>query len=178
MFATKRTQDAVPPDQGLVAQARAMMSETRPALVPTLISTDFVVRGTLTSTGEIQIDGRLEGDATCSRLVIGEGASVTGKITADTVELRGRVQGEIRARDIRLGPACHVEADLIYGTLIVEDGAVFAGTCRRMENPRSEDAPKDNGLSQRLAVVHAPVPVVPVPIAARPPGAVHANAGL
>lgn len=155
MLAMRRTPETVTADRGFVSHARAIVAEARPALVPTLISTDFVVRGTLNSIGEIQIDGRLEGDATCSRLVIGEDASVNGKITADTVEIRGRVQGEIRAREIRLGAQCHVEGDLVYETLVIEDGAFFEGACRRAGNPRSEDTAKNVAPAQRLAVIEA-----------------------
>ena len=155
MLSMKRTPETVIADRGFVSHARAIVAETRPALVPTLISTDFVVRGTLNSSGEIQIDGQLEGDATCSRLVIGEDASVNGKIAADTVEVRGRVQGEIRARAIRLGALCRVEGDLVYEALVIEDGAFFEGACRRAGNPRPEDAAKNIAPAQRLAVIEA-----------------------
>src|SRR5215469_14250526 len=67
---------------------------------PSIISADLVVNGTLTSTGDIQIDGRVEGDVHSTGLVIGEKALIHGEILADDVTIRGKVQGGIRARKV------------------------------------------------------------------------------
>ena len=49
---------------------------------PSIISADLVITGTLTSTGDMQIDGRVEGDVRSIGLVIGEKAEIHGEICA------------------------------------------------------------------------------------------------
>jgi cytoskeletal protein CcmA (bactofilin family) len=72
---------------------------------PSIISADLTVNGTLTSTGDIQIDGRVEGDVHSTGLVIGEKALINGEVFAEDVTIRGRIQGSVRARKVLLSPS-------------------------------------------------------------------------
>ena len=60
---------------------------------PTIISPDVRVDGNITSNGEIQIDGIVEGDIKGVKLSIGHTGSVNGAISAETTLVRGRVSG-------------------------------------------------------------------------------------
>ena len=60
---------------------------------PSIISADLIVNGTLISTGDIQVDGRVEGDVRSAALVIGDKAFINGEVVAEDVTVRGRVQG-------------------------------------------------------------------------------------
>src|ERR1700679_4213572 len=97
---------------------------------PSIISADLVGSGTLTSTGDIQIDGRVEGDVRSSGLVIGDKAHIEGEVFAADVTIRGRVQGSIRARKVLLCPTSHVEGNILHEAFSVEHGAFFEGNCR------------------------------------------------
>ena len=107
-----------------------------------IISDDVVVNGTLTSTGDVQIDGRVEGDVRSSGLVIGEKALIHGEVLAEDVTVRGRVQGSIRARKVLLCATCHVEGNILHEAFAVEAGAFFEGNCRHSDNPLAEEARK------------------------------------
>lgn len=106
---------------------------------PSIISADLVVNGTLTSTGDIQIDGRVEGDVHSSGLVIGDKAFIQGEVLADDVTIRGRVQGGIRARKVLLCATSHVEGNILHEAFAVEAGAFFEGNCRHSDNPLSDE---------------------------------------
>jgi len=108
---------------------------TRSSSAPSIISADLVVTGTLTSSGDIQIDGRVDGNVNTSNLVIGEKALVQGDVAAEEVTVRGRVQGSIRARKVLLASTCHVEGDILHEAFAVETGAFFEGNCRHADNP-------------------------------------------
>lgn len=110
---------------------------------PSIISADLVVKGTLVSTGDIQIDGRVEGDIRTSALVIGDKASIQGDVYADDAIIRGHVQGSIRARKVQLCTSCRVEGDILHEALAVETGAFFEGNCRHSDNPLAEPASGD-----------------------------------
>jgi cytoskeletal protein CcmA (bactofilin family) len=107
---------------------------------PSIISADLVVTGTLTSTGDIQIDGRVEGDVRSTGLVIGDKAFIQGDVMGDDITVRGRVQGSIRARKVLLCATCHVEGNILHEAFAVEAGAFFEGNCRHSDNPLADDA--------------------------------------
>ena len=98
----------------------------------------MVINGTLTSTGDIQIDGRVEGDVRSVGLVIGEKAEIHGEIFAEDVTVRGKVVGRIRARKVLLAATSHVEGDILHEAFAVESGAFFEGNCRHSDNPLGE----------------------------------------
>jgi cytoskeletal protein CcmA (bactofilin family) len=109
---------------------------------PSIISNDLVVIGTLTSTGDIQIDGRVDGDIRSNSVTIGEKANFEGEIVAEECTIRGRVQGIVRARKVQLSGTCHMEGTILHEALAVEVGAFFEGTCRHSADPLSEAAGK------------------------------------
>lgn len=114
----------------------------RSSAAPSIISADLIVTGTLTSAGDIQIDGRIEGDVRSAGLVIGEKAFIHGDIVAEEVTIRGRVEGSICAHKILLANTCHVEGNIVHEAFAVETGAFFEGNCRHSENPLGiEDKP-------------------------------------
>ena len=94
-----------------------------------------MINGTLTSTGDIQIDGRVEGDVRSVGLVIGDKAEIHGEIFAEDVTVRGKVVGRIRARKVLLSATSHVEGDILHEAFAVEAGAFFEGNCRHSDNP-------------------------------------------
>jgi cytoskeletal protein CcmA (bactofilin family) len=98
-----------------------------------------VVVGNLTSGGDIQIDGTVEGDVRSVSLTVGDKATINGEIVADDVVVRGRVIGSIHARRVQLCSNCHVEGNILHEALAVETGAYFEGNCRHSADPLSEE---------------------------------------
>jgi cytoskeletal protein CcmA (bactofilin family) len=121
----------------------------RPLSAPTIVSADMVINGTLASTGDVQIDGRVEGDVRSAGLVIGDKAEVLGEIHADDVTIRGKVVGRIRARKVTLAATSHVEGDILHEAFSVETGAFFEGNCRHSTNPLGD------GDNRRAAAAQA-----------------------
>jgi len=115
----------------------------RSAGVPSIISTDVVMRGNISAAGEVQFDGSLEGDIKASTLIIGEKASVKGEVICETVTVRGRVEGGIRAKSVSLASTAQILGDILHSSLSVETGAHFEGNCRHSDDPLSESSAKD-----------------------------------
>ena len=112
------------------------------AAAPSIFSSDLVVEGTLNSEGDIQIDGRIEGNIRSGSLTVGEKATINGEIVANSVTVRGRIVGSIRARRVQLSGTSHVEGDILHNSLSVESGAFFDGNCRHAEDPLTAEMPK------------------------------------
>ncbi len=137
MFSSK-SKDTPPQAMPMAPAAKPVRSGRSSA--PSIISADLVVHGNLVSTGDIQIDGRVEGDVQSSGLVIGDKAFIQGEIMAEDVTVRGRIQGSIRARKVLLASTCHVEGNILHEAFAVETGAFFEGNCRHSDNPLAEEA--------------------------------------
>jgi hypothetical protein len=56
----------------------------------TVIGEDLTIVGNVTSKGEIQIDGQIQGDISCGSLLLGDKSQITGCVTAEDVVVRGQ----------------------------------------------------------------------------------------
>ena len=122
----------------------------RPGSVPSIVSADLTVTGAFNTSGDMQIDGIVEGDVHSAGLVIGEQAKIQGEVWAEDVVVRGRVIGRIKARKVLLGATSHVEGDVLAEVFAAEAGAFFEGSCRHSDNPLGKDK-KDKKAPQAAA---------------------------
>jgi cytoskeletal protein CcmA (bactofilin family) len=164
---TKEAETALTP-QSAAAPKRAPRNGSS-----SVISAELIVRGTLISAGDVQVDGKVDGDIRASGLVIGEKAIIVGDVYADEATVRGRVEGSIRARKVQLCATCHVEGNILHEALSVETGAYFEGNCRHTDNPLA-DAPEAEVPSSKSAhgSGHSGTPdrrpIPPQPVSAAP----------
>lgn len=123
-------------------EARRPAQKTSMVAVPSLLGKDLVVTGDLKSEGDIQIDGRLEGNVSAARITIGEHGAVNGSIKGKEVYVRGKVTGKISANVVELAETANVQADVIQDRLTVANGAFFDGKCSRLsKKPIAPPAP-------------------------------------
>jgi cytoskeletal protein CcmA (bactofilin family) len=108
-----------------------------------VIGADLKITGNLECRGEVQIDGHVEGNIQAQRIVIGKGASTTGNLLAEAIEVGGNVGGSIRGNAVTLRSSSRVEADVFHKTLSIEQGAFFEGKSRRSNDPMSAQRPAD-----------------------------------
>ncbi|HET7084988.1 MAG TPA: polymer-forming cytoskeletal protein [Rhizomicrobium sp.] len=123
---------------------------------PSIVSADMAIQGSINSSGDVQIDGRVEGDVRSQGLVIGEKAEIHGEIFAEDVTVRGKVIGRLHARRVLLAATAHVEGDILHEALAVESGAFFEGNCRHSDNPAG--AGDNRTLPPRAAVTDSQAP--------------------
>ena len=105
------------------------------ANTPSIIGGDVQLKGNLITTGEVQFDGRMEGDLHCGSLTIGESAEVTGSVVAETVIIHGKLKGTIRARRVRLERTAKVQGDVWHEVISIEAGAHIEGQFVHVDNP-------------------------------------------
>lgn len=110
----------------------------RKAIACSLIAENVSLEGDLASDGDVQLDGAVRGDLKVAHLSIGETGQVEGAITADAVEIRGRVVGTITAKAVRLYATARVDGDLTHAQLSIDAGAQFAGRSVKLVPPVPE----------------------------------------
>jgi cytoskeletal protein CcmA (bactofilin family) len=97
---------------------------------PSIISGALNIIGRLEGSGDIQIDGKIEGDIRGQNIRIGSASVIKGTIHGELVELAGKLEGRIEARSAVLAKTAHMTGDIIHQTLQVEEGAHFNGNSR------------------------------------------------
>jgi len=116
-----------------------------------VLSADLHVVGNLRTTGDIQVEGTIEGDIRAHLLTVGEGATVKGEVIADDVVVNGRVVGRVRGLKVRLTSTARVEGDIIHKTIAIESGAHFEGSVQRQDDPLSGAKSGSKGAGQGAA---------------------------
>ena len=94
------------------------------------IGTALSVEGTVVSTQDLTIDGKVEGTIELGNhgLTIGSGATIKADLVAQTITISGGVTGNVTATSIvDLRATGSVEGDITTPRLIMADGAVIKG---------------------------------------------------
>jgi cytoskeletal protein CcmA (bactofilin family) len=88
--------------------------------------------GDIESHGNIRLDGDMIGNVNSqSKVVLGQTCMMEGKLTAQNAEISGELKGSIVVSDkLILKATAIVNADVVYGKLEIEDGAVLNGTLK------------------------------------------------
>jgi cytoskeletal protein CcmA (bactofilin family) len=130
--------------------------------VPSLISADLTIIGNLISTGDLQIDGRIEGDVESQTLTVGETALVKGSLKATQVRVSGQMDGVIRGRHVELTRSARVKGDVVHDDLTIEAGAHIVGEIRRSDAPLKEK-PAPTAKAAAAPAPPSPTPGSPTP---------------
>ena len=86
-------------------------------VAPSVLSSDLKVKGNLLTSGDIQIEGIIDGDIQAHLLTVGETSKIKGEIIADDVVINGSVVGCVRGLKVRLTNKARVQGDIIHKAL-------------------------------------------------------------
>ena len=89
--------------------------------------------GDIQSHGNIRLDGDMVGNVHSeSKVVLGQTCVMEGKLFAQNAEVSGNITGEITVSDLLiLKSSAIVNADVVYGKIMIEDGAVLNGSVKQ-----------------------------------------------
>ena len=111
-------------------------SSPTPPPVPEEISAylgkETFFEGKMTFEGVFRLDGRFEGEIFDSgTLIVGETASVKGKVGLNTIVVNGVVEGEVYAKTrVEIHSMGKVYGSLSTPTLMINEGGIFEGGCK------------------------------------------------
>jgi cytoskeletal protein CcmA (bactofilin family) len=90
-----------------------------------------VIEGTFRFDSPVCVEGTLSGEVySSSALIVGEGASVSGKITVGSLIVLGTVEGSVEAEElVEIRSTGSLEADIITKRIAIEDGGRYNGRC-------------------------------------------------
>jgi len=116
-----------------------------------VIADDLHIKGEVTTSGDIELKGTIEGEVTCRTLLIAEDAKVEGKATAEKVVVRGTVDGQINGIRVTLSSSARVTGELVCKALSVDEEAYFDGTSQRVSDPLAVSQDKSRSRSADLS---------------------------
>ena len=160
------------PEPAAPSASRAMTeSETLARDIKEGTLSGFVGGGTVV-TGEanfkamMRVDGHLSGRVSSSSgtLIVGANGKVDANIEVAVAVIHGTINGDIIATQrLELGRAAKVNGNIQTPSLIIEQGAVFEGSCKMLqmataaEKTRKKDEPLD---TSRMQTKPADIPAV------------------
>jgi cytoskeletal protein CcmA (bactofilin family) len=94
-----------------------------------VLGSDVEIKGSLKFTGELTFEGKLEGEIhTDGTLNLGDTAVINGNIDAQSVVIRGKVNGNINAKDkIEIKAKAELFGDIRATKLVIEEGVTYVG---------------------------------------------------
>ncbi|MFP4328598.1 MAG: polymer-forming cytoskeletal protein [Paracoccaceae bacterium] len=125
--------DSATAKPGMAGDYKAPPHKAKPPA--SMLSADLHITGNVKTTGDIQVEGTVEGDIRAHLLTVGESATIKGEVTADDVVVNGRIVGRVRGLKVRLTSTARVEGDIIHKTIAIESGAHFEGSVQRQDDP-------------------------------------------
>lgn len=95
-------------------------------------------KGTISYSGTVRIDGTLEGEIrTDGTLLVGEDAVLQAKVTAGTIVCKGKITGDVLAKErIKLRAPAVVNGSVKTPILSMEDGVLFNGGLEMSQGTR------------------------------------------
>jgi cytoskeletal protein CcmA (bactofilin family) len=86
-------------------------------------------KGTISYSGTVKIDGHIDGEIhTDGVLLIGEEAVIQAKVTAGTIVCKGKITGDIVAKEcVKLRAPAVIEGSIKTPILSMDDGVLFNG---------------------------------------------------
>ena len=131
------------------------------------IGRSVVIKGEVSGTESLYIDGRIEGTVNFSdhRVTIGRNGSVAANISAREVVILGKVQGNIQCTDrLDIRSEGSLTGDVVTQRISVQDGAILKGSAQvRAVEHKNE---KSQAHPQNMPASSEPKPVAEQPKAA------------
>ena len=119
------------------------MSTTPNTNSKNILNADVEIKGTLKFAGELTFDGKLDGDINSDGVLnLGDSAVVKGNLNVNTVVLRGKVNGNVTAKEkIEIKTKAELFGDVRSARLVIEEGVTFVGKSEVNPNKVSPSAP-------------------------------------
>jgi cytoskeletal protein CcmA (bactofilin family) len=108
-----------------------------------VLGSDVEIKGNIKFTGELTFDGKLDGEVhTDGTLHLGDSAVVNGNITAQSVIVRGKINGNITAKEkVEIKGKSELFGDIRAAKLSIEEGVTYVGKTEVNPNKVSPTPP-------------------------------------
>jgi cytoskeletal protein CcmA (bactofilin family) len=168
---SKPASEAASQPRGAMTESETLARDIKEGTLSGFVGGGTVVTGEANFKAMMRIDGHLSGrvSSTSGTLIVGNNGKVDANIEVAVAVIHGAINGDIIATQrLELGRTAKVNGNIQTPSLIIEQGAIFEGSCKMMqmsaasEKSKKEvkkvDEPLDTSRMQPLRAADAPKP--------------------
>jgi len=128
-----------------LTESETIAREIKDGSLSGFVGSGTVITGEASFKTMLRVDGRFSGkiNSTGGTLIVGSGGQVDADIEVAIATIHGIVTGDIVSTDrVELGRAAKLTGNITTPTLVIEQGAVFEGSCKMMQAKAATEKPK------------------------------------
>lgn len=110
-----------------------------------ILSADTTLTGDLVSSGDVTVEGTIDGSIKCRSLTLYGQPTIKGSVEAETAHVSGTFTGELRANKVILNKTAKMRGDIYQDVLEMHSGAQFEGKVARLPGSQARSATKSMG---------------------------------
>jgi cytoskeletal protein CcmA (bactofilin family) len=160
-----RPESEIPPTTRAVAETESLARELKDGTLSGFVGGGTILKGEAVFKGMLRVDGHLLGRITSEKgtLIVSSGGRVDADINVAAAKINGVVNGDIVASErLEFGRSAQVYGDIHTPALLIEDGAIFEGSCRMSavkaeEGKEQTEKPREKEYAGR-GKVSRPIP--------------------
>jgi cytoskeletal protein CcmA (bactofilin family) len=157
-----------------MTESESLAKDIKEGTLSGFVGGGTVVTGEANFKAMMRVDGHLSGRVSSSSgtLIVGTNGKVDANIEVAVAVIHGTINGDIIATQrLELGRSAKVNGNIQTPSLVIEQGAVFEGSCKMLQmtaavekskNQKRDDQPLD---TSRMKPMHADVKPTEVPAA-------------
>ena len=122
------------------------------------VGSGTVITGEASFKSMLRVDGRFSGriTSTTGTLIVGAGGQVDANVEVSVATIHGVVNGDIIAgQRIELGRAAKLNGNIQTPSLMIEQGAVFEGSCKMVQQKAATGTDKSPKVERKENVLDA-----------------------
>lgn len=140
-----------PAPRGAMTESETLARDIKEGTLSGFVGGGTVVTGEANFKAMMRVDGHLSGrvNSSSGTLIVGANGKVDANIEVAVAVIHGTINGDIIATQrLELGRAAKVNGNIQTPSLIIEQGAVFEGSCKMLQMTAAADKAKNNNKKE------------------------------
>jgi cytoskeletal protein CcmA (bactofilin family) len=159
-----------PATRGAMTESETLARDIKEGTLSGFVGGGTVVTGEANFKAMMRVDGHLSGRVSSSSgtLIVGANGKVDANIEVAVAVIHGTINGDIIATQrLELGRAAKVNGNIQTPSLIIEQGAVFEGSCKMLQMTQAADKAK-SGVKKEEPLDTSRMKPIPADAATKP----------
>ena len=160
LYATRQEAQAQPAaNRGAMTESDSIGRDIKEGRLSGFVGYGTVLTGETSFQAMLRVDGHLTGRVTSENgtLIVGSNGRVDANIMVSAAAINGVVNGDIIALEkVELGRTARVVGNIQTPRLVIEDGAIFEGSCAMMKAKEASEERAAEAKAQISATEYAP----------------------